>query len=251
MLSDNIGVGFGASPENRFDATHWEKVDDEQYRFALKAKGKPSSALAAMFADPSKWSFDCAEFRQVVYLYAMWKTYGEAYLDEHLSEQPSDFRLRQHDSTGMFQPQFGPTKAPMAWMRSSKDQEFAFVVYAYDTKKTIAESVLLPTLPVGTLVCFKNHDMAEGTPYRNENAVVDGVGTFAAHPMGRGLAKTDIVDKLKAFNLKTFGDEGEDGVFISQICVPSSMALSKKTIDELDISDNETVQSALYKRLLG
>lgn len=193
-----------------------------------------------MFQNPDRWSFDCAEFRQVVHIYAMWKIHGNSYLDRF-----SEFKLRQHSSTGMNELPTGFQGPTMNWTRDSKDELFKLAVYCAPTKGTISESDLLSLLPVGAMVCFKNHEKASDTAYRNENALVDGPETFAAHPFGRGLAKKEIVDGLKVNNLKLLGNEYEDGIYVCQAQIPYSMPLSHSLIDRLVGSAEERAGSIL------
>jgi hypothetical protein len=232
LLSGNIR--FGASPESGFDKEYWEKVEDPTFRLALKVKSGKSveEALLAIFKTPEKWSFDCAEFRQVVHLYAYYKLYGdEAFKKE--AKKLGEFRLTQQTTPVVSAPQGSD---PMAWASNGKGTgKLTLLVAGYDTKQTIAEGDLLDALPIGAMVCFKN-EIAADTPFRNENAIKTGNDQFAAHPIGKGKSRQDIIDYLKKYNLQYKGQDGADGIYVSQAYIPASMPLGKATVQRLNTS---------------
>ena len=220
-------LAFGASPEGKFDTDHWEKVEDKEYKFAVRTKSKPSVALKALVQKPEKWSFDCAEFVEVCNLYARMMTYDDEVVDaERLV-------LRQHTST----PFLG---GGVTFDRKAKDAKFDAIFPKRGNavaENLITEAELLSALPIGARVCFKN-PAAPDTPFRNENALVDGSGTFAAHPMGKGLSAETIVNRLVNYNIQE-GLGGEDHgralIFISQAEIFSSMFLSEATVSGLKL----------------
>lgn len=222
-------VAFGASPEGAYDAENWEVVDDAKYKKALRCKVKPSKALKDLYDKPEKWSFDCAEWVQVVNLYATMKVYGKEAVDDLA---PEKFLLRQHDSPGL------ETSAYL-FERKESGKKFDLVLPKMENKfieEFIAEDVLLDAIPVGSRVCFKNDEMAKDTAFRNENTLKDGPGTFAAHPMGAGLKKQDVIDRLAKYNQQEFDKEGRDGIYISQVEIYASIPLGQKTREALGLS---------------
>ncbi|MFN8395695.1 MAG: DUF4157 domain-containing protein [Bacteroidia bacterium] len=228
-------IGFGASPESKYDAEHWEAVDDPDYLKALKCRTKPSLAMVEMVNSPSKWSFDCAEFVQVCNIYASCMTYG----GEQVDKQYPDFRLRQHDST-IFQ------AGGITFVRNDKDAKFDVLVKKAKNAvvgQGIDEKTLVENLPIGSRVCFKN-PKGEGTPFRNENAFVEGKGKFAAHPMGSNLTEQDIVDELVKYNIKTQRNHPTDGreqIFISSAEIYTTMSITNETMAALGLKfDKDT-----------
>lgn len=229
-------IGFGASPEDQYDADHWEKIADPKYRFAIKAKSKPSVALRALMDHRDKWSFDCAEFVQVCNLYASLEVYGEEHVDriEH-------FVLRQHGSSTLEPESATAGAGGVTFDRPGKDVAFDAVFPKIGNKyvgQLISEQDMLKALPVGARVCFKN-PAAPDTPYRNENAIVEGGDTYAAHPMGSGLSAQAIVGRLVQYNQSSdLGGEngGADRIFISQAEIYPSIPLSASTLAALKLT---------------
>jgi hypothetical protein len=217
------GVLFGASPEKRFDDRYWEKVEDEEYKLALKLKGgvKPSKAVAAIFSQPQRWSFDCAEFVQVANMYATLTVYGAEALDETLEDRP--FTLRQHASS-LFE-----EWSPEAWSRGASDEEFSLykkgarVVTQNESKDgtvpvTHPEPFVLARVPVGSRVMFHNPNGA-GTAFENENTVKVGPDAYAAHgiPGKKVFSKAEIVDGLADINIRSELEAGKELIFVKQV----------------------------------
>lgn len=203
-------IGFGASPEGKYDKTYWKAIEDPTYKLAIEATVKPSEAIKALFkADTGVWQFDCAEFVQICNLYATLKVYGKEAVDD------KKLVLRQHGSTPF-------ENAGVTLERKVKGNKFdAIFKKANNAYKEdmIDEETLLKSIPAGSRVCFKN-PAGEGTAFRNENAIALGGGTYAAHPMGSGLKAADIVDQLVDYNKrKDLGgeDNGRSQIFISQV----------------------------------
>lgn len=226
-------IGFGASPEGKFDARYWKKIDDPKYHFAIETKVKPSVALKHLFNAPQDvWKFDCAEYIQVCNLYATMEVYGEEAVD-----QKGTLILRQHSSTPF-------EKSGVTFDRNAKDNQFDAIFPKADNAvgdNFIGEVALLQHIPAGTRVCFKNPAAPE-TPFRNENAIYLGGGKYAAHPMGSGLSAQNIIDKLVSYNEKSGlggDDHGRAQIFISQVEIYASIPMGKNTVEGLGLTKYE------------
>lgn len=223
-------IGFGASPEGQFDARYWEKIEDSEYKLSIKATVPASTAIRALVAAPKGvWNFDCAEFVQVCNLYAAMKLWG----DESVDAKP--LVLRQHGST--------PFQGNgVTFERKENGAKFDLVIHRQDNayaSEFADEAALLAHAPAGSRFCFKN-PAAPDTPFRNENAVALGGGTFAAHPMGTNLTPDQIVAKLVDYN-KRSGLGGDSGgradIFVSQVEIYGSIPMSKATLEGLGLTD--------------
>ena len=224
-------LAFGASPEKGYDKRYWKQVDDPKYKLAITTIVKPSVALEALMAVDGVWSLDCAEYVQVCNLYATMKTFGADEIDK------APLTLRQHGSTPF-------EGGGITFQRDSKGSAFS-VVFARAGNKyadcAIGEADLLRHAPAGSRVCFKN-PVAPDTPFRNENAVALGDGSFSAHPMGSGLSGEQIIAKLVEYNKKTgLGGEtgGEDQIFASQIEIIAGIPLGKATKEAMGLTGVE------------
>lgn len=222
-------IGFGASPQGNFDERCWKQIPDEDYKLAIETIVNPSVALKALVsASNGLWSFDCAEFVQICNLYATMKLYGDGTVDK---KKP--LVLRQHKST---------TFQGGGYTFDRSDAGAKFDVIDHGRKNAyvpayLSEAELLGHVPAGSRVCFKN-PAAPDTPYRNENSIALGGGTYAAHPMGTNLTAEQIVDKLVSFN-RGQGLGGEDAgrsqIFISQVEVYSSISRSAEMSEALKL----------------
>ena len=226
-------IGFGASPEGKYDKRYWKPVEDKEYRLAIQATVPPSQAVKQIFeADKDVWSFDCAEFVQICNIYAAMKLYGKEYVDE---KQVEPLTLRQHGSTPF-------ASAGVTFERKAKGNKFDVIFRKKNNaykENVIEEQPLLKSIPAGSRVCFKN-PVANDTPFRNENAIAMGGGKYSAHPMGRDLSAEDIVTKLILYN-QGYGlggeDKGASQIFISQVEILPSIPMGNDTLKNLGLEE--------------
>lgn len=213
-INDAVAIlakaSFGASPEKGFDASYWEKISDKDYGYALKLKVgfKASKAIAEIFKNIGKWSFDCAEFVQLANLYVINEIYES--LDDAKTRAGGTFLLRQHNSTGL------SPKSPLMYQRDKATD--SFIKFVDEKAKAIMsnkEEDLLASMRVGSRIAFCN-PVGDGTSFHNENTVKVGADQYAAHGLGKPniFTRQQIIDGLSNFNTRSERESGKEQIFV-------------------------------------
>jgi hypothetical protein len=185
-------VRFGhALRENRehWDRLWWDKgtyippgESEEEVVLLLKENRSPADAVLRIFDTLNEWSFDCAQFVQVVLLYAVVKRLGKESFDNRVaSHKPTHGRLvlRVHGSTGLAYT--GGWEHSKADVQSMNRERAAAVMNEQEKKFKAAAD--------GSQIVFTNLDpRSKDKAYEHENTIKMGADQFIAHGIMSGNA---------------------------------------------------------------
>jgi hypothetical protein len=183
-----------------FDKLWWDKgtytppgESETEVVLLLKEKRSPADAILRIFDTLDEWSFDCAQFVQVVLLYAVVKRLGKESFDGRVaSHKPTKGRmvLRVHGSTGLAYK--GGWEHPKAEVQSMNWESAAAVMREQEKKFKAAAN--------GSQIVFTNLDpRSEDKAYEHENTIKMGADQFIAHGIMAGnpfVTREEIYDVL-------------------------------------------------------
>ncbi len=144
------------------DESNWDVVQVGTDTFFLRTKTdvKPHAAVQAIVDHPERWSLDCAQFVQVLELYARLKTTDAARFDASVG---TPLELKIHGSKGL-------TTAE------------AFSREGGDSPESLER--VLKIAPPGSRVMWRNPTLPRDSPARNWNTVKLGDDKFAVQTGG-------------------------------------------------------------------
>jgi hypothetical protein len=170
-----------------FDKALWEKrpftppgETKEELVLVQKDGGSPADAVLGIFDTLDKWSFDCAEFVQLVLLYAVVKKLGKEAFDARVASHiPTGgrFLLRVHNSTGL---------KPVGGSQFEKEDVLLMTVERRKAVMKEQEQKFGGTAN-GSQIVFTNLDSRSNDKvYEHENTIKMGQDRFIAHGIARG-----------------------------------------------------------------
>jgi hypothetical protein len=174
----NAPLSNSSDPKKSFDYwydnEYWNTAVDTQLKsckLVLKPSKKPHEAIDQLFDRQDKWHVACAEFIQIVELYALRHTLGDDAFDQRVG---GTLELRRRESTGV--------KTKMLYSRTSPNDQ---MTRSTDNKlEPSSVEQLVAQAPIGSRIRWTNRDpKALGQPFENENTVKLGQDKFAAHPL--------------------------------------------------------------------
>jgi len=216
----SIDFGRGEqNPTEDFDHDFWEKAPDRDpdvgVHLELKRGKSPAAAIQAIFDRTSKWAFDCAEFVQVVQLYALLKTLGPTQFDEYITKQARNgvVMLRTHWSTGL--------RRKTLYKRSAANEGMVRETNGSpEVGPQPSVEDLLAAAPIGARVLFTNPTLPRVHPFHNENTVLLGADRFGANA-GKGnvreFTRKEIEQRMAQAAAADGGSASTDVIFISEI----------------------------------
>jgi hypothetical protein len=157
----------------------------------------PADAVAAIFAHPEKWKFDCAEFVQAVELYAILKALGPHAFNDRIRARHSGpsglvFRFMEAHSTGLI--------IVNGWERRD-DGTFTHITEQHQEGRPVRETNMervLAEAPVGAEVIFHNPLDDKKRPWRNEHAIKLGPDIYYAHGVSRVPVSRRVIETKMA-----------------------------------------------------
>jgi hypothetical protein len=186
-LLEDAEFGFASKdgrpgPDHVLDTNYWQIGGDWSRNANVnilvpKSGVAPSLAVKKIFEHPTRWSFDCSQFVQVVTFYGWLKLLGARKFDE---------RIRNCGRPGIeIRPFRGSvfSRPRRLYWRERRDHWMVDKLAAGSQPRLTVREIV-DTAPVGSRVMFRNDDRATGTAYRNENTVKIGRRKYVAHPFG-------------------------------------------------------------------
>jgi hypothetical protein len=179
-------ANFGRSDRNKndnYDKEFWETgrcieshdavtiTKEKSLWLSLKDGKEPSSGVLSIIKNPQKWSFDCAEYVQVIIWSTILNVNGKEKFDEYINSLLHEnaiacieryFTLLPHNSTGIIQEK--------KYSRYSDPDEEFMDESSFMFIET-SENELLQQVPIGTRIAVKNVRAPENSAYRYENAI--------------------------------------------------------------------------------
>jgi hypothetical protein len=164
--------------------------------------------VLSIIKNPQKWSFDCAEYVQVIIWSTILNVNGKEKFDEYINSLLHEnaiacieryFTLLPHNSTGIIQEK--------KYSRYSDPDEEFMDESSFMFIET-SENELLQQVPIGTRIAVKNVRAPENSAYRYENAIKLTNSLYGAHGLETPkLSLSEIKDKL---GMMTYLSESED-----------------------------------------
>lgn len=177
-----------------YDAKYWDSdreitTEGGEQKFSCKVKllsGKsPAEAIDQLFDHQDRWKVACAEFVQIVHLYALRHTLGAKRFDATVGGNVT-LEIRRRGSTGVETEVVFKRDTPGAPMIRSDTGE---------PERRTAET-LLAVAPIGSRVRWTNlaavpkdrkKEREIGNPWQNENTIKLGPDKFGAHGTATGI----------------------------------------------------------------
>ncbi|MFW6201360.1 MAG: eCIS core domain-containing protein, partial [Gemmatimonadota bacterium] len=141
--------------EELYDRRYWEEHGDPARRsckLRLKTGIRPSFAVESMFEEADEWKLDCAQFVQILHLYALLHTLGPFEFDRRFGG--GTFELRMAESSWIDTETLWFREGPSALMRPGTRTGEDFEPSA--TLKPRAVDRVLADAPVGSRVMWHN-----------------------------------------------------------------------------------------------
>ena len=169
--------------DERFDNDWWGKApfsdpnnpQNDDWVAVLRENRSPADAVLHIFDNWKVWSFDCAEFVQVVLLYAVVKRLGKEQFDKRVATNTltkGKMLLRASDSPGL--------TVKENWQHEIK--ELAKVSGERAAMLIKEQERRFKSAPNGSRVVFANRDpRAQESPWQHENTIKMGEDQFIAH----------------------------------------------------------------------
>jgi Protein-glutamine gamma-glutamyltransferase len=210
-------VRFGhALKENheQWDKVWWDKrfyippgESEKELVLLLKENKSPADAVLRIFNNVNDWSFDCAQFVQVVLLYAVVKKLGKKSFDHRVaSHKPTQGRLvlRAHGSTGL--------TYKGGWEHSKEDLQSMNTERATAVMKE--QENKFKSVANGSQIVFTNLDpRSNDKVYEHENTIKVGSDLFIAHGIKPGIkvvTREQIYEVLARDAVKGTGQAPDD-----------------------------------------
>jgi hypothetical protein len=179
-------------PDHIFDTEMWRQAGDwsrsARVNILVPAVGKrPSAAVQAIFDSPWKWSFDCSQFVQVVTYYAWLKVLGAKRFDERVKECGGGISIIPFEGAEF-------TRPVRKYRRDQRDHWMREIMDSGPQQRLTVREIV-DGAPVGSRVMFRNsHPDAEGTAFRNENAVKVADRKYLAYPNSEVLTEDEVIE---------------------------------------------------------
>lgn len=169
-----------------YDKEYWEP-DVDQVQRSCKVKllsGKsPADAIDAIFEYQDRWKIACAEFVQIVHLYALRHTLGNKRFDKQVGSNGFTLEVRRRQSTGITTKITFSRKNPIEQMVRSDTK--------HPDQRTVDE--VLAKAPIGSRVRWTNISgvsLNQPNPWEHENTIKLGPNKFGAHGTATGIFST-------------------------------------------------------------
>ena len=183
----NRKVGFGDTFQDdnaNFDQNNWQPTGEgytpyqhDPHMALIPNNVKPSVAIKAMEANPSRWKVDCAMFVQLLLEIALLDTIGAEKFDKIKNPNEPGFTLRQFDSTGI---NSGTIYQAIAGRLEHKEGSETISV---DISTDALLDAELAKFPIGTNIAFGNSGPVDKSA-ATENCVKLGPDLYYCHPYG-------------------------------------------------------------------
>jgi hypothetical protein len=245
-MKERIGFGFSWDRKGWFDDTYWVVMEDKDFPLhkLVQVKGRPSEAMDALFDHQERWHVDCAEFVQILQLYALRHTLGPAEFNKRVGGQ---LELKVHGSSGVKTRNVFERKLPgEARMKRSSDGK--------EDPRTVDR--ILDETPIGSRVRWSNQTLIDHlenmqwkeveryggdnppwAAFLHENAVKLGPNNFGAQGFfdsrlkrlflgpTRSYTREDLEDKMVDYTIEQLEEvnfpadksQVRQSIFISQI----------------------------------
>lgn len=200
--------------KNLFNASNWNLKG----QLMVMNKGnniKPSKALKHIFTNPTEYSFDCAEFVQLSYLYAKYTEMGAQQFDQYIENQNEIFTIRNFHSTGIID--------KINYVRTEPLQSFLVETNLTDNIvprvdfAELQEKDLLGKLPIGSRIMLTNIVAPDESPYKNENIIKVGDDLYSGHTLGVKISFEDMkVQFARAVSPMASEDYVKNNLFLSE-----------------------------------
>ena len=169
-----------------YDKDYWESnVNQVQHTCKVKLlPGKsPAAAIDTMFEHQDRWKIACAEFVQIVHLYALRHTLGAKRFDERVGKGGFTLEVKRRESTAVETEVMFRRKGPSEHMVRS------------DTGQPDPRPVneILNVAPIGSRVRWTNLSgvrLDKPNPWEHENTIKLGPDKFGAHGTATGIFST-------------------------------------------------------------
>jgi hypothetical protein len=230
-------VGFGRNRRNNNTYVFWdmgrceENSINSQLWLSLKDGNKPSDGVLSIVNYPQEWSFDCAEFVQVIIWYAALQVYGKDNFDNYINSILNAsaiscidrfFTLTQQNATGIIQDKIYTKYTPT---EKFMDETSMNLIEGLIEE---SEAELLQQCPIGTRIALKNMRAPEFSAYQYENAIKIGDNLYGAHGLSQSkllldnlktvLAELTYMEESEEFKSKiSLKEYTKQNVFVSQI----------------------------------
>jgi Protein-glutamine gamma-glutamyltransferase len=203
-----------------FDSSRWDVASfvspgETTAEMLLVAKSEslgakplsPAEAILEVFRSPELWSFDCAQFVQVVLLYAVINSITPEKFNERVRANvlsSGKMLLRAHASTGLKVTGGSQIRKP----------EVANLTQNLFLEKKSAQEAKFKAAPIGSQIIFTNRDArANNKAYEHENTIKLGDDQFLAHGIVRGdhrVTRAQIYSILAEDALRGTGQKGDE-----------------------------------------
>jgi hypothetical protein len=206
-------VSFGrCDTRGSFDDDFWEQVISEdlsESHLALKSGKRASDAIDAMFANPKKWSLDCAQFVQFTEHYALRHALGA---DEFNRRVGPGLVIKVHNMGLLATSTYVNRDAPdLPWRE-------------FPGNKPVSKAAdqLLDEAPIGARVMWTNVAAPSSSAFHNENTVKVGPDRFAAQGFAgqKFFSQAELKQKLADVAAPTkpaSADYVSKNIFLKQI----------------------------------
>jgi hypothetical protein len=169
----------------KFDAAYWEKSGRRSKGsdvLTLVPGTLPSAAVAAIFAYPSRWQFDCSQFVQVVNYYAWLKVLGAGEFDRRVAASGRGMAIRPFVGSVF-------TARRHYYRRESRAEWMKYFPNGDQTRPGLPACMtaweIVNAAPIGSRVNFAN-SRAQDPSWNYENTVKVSRNEFIAHGLGGG-----------------------------------------------------------------
>jgi hypothetical protein len=192
---------------------------DREWTPIVKPGKSPADAVLNIFKTLDKWSFDCAQFVQVVLLYAIIKRVGKEAFDARVAAyKPTQgqLALRQHFTAGI---------TYTGGSEHDKD-ELQTLNAARAAAARQEQERSFKAAPFGSQIVFTNLDpRSNGKAYEHENTIKMGDDQFIAHGIVKGspfVSRDQIFNVLAADAMRGTLERPDDAykkkyLYISQV----------------------------------
>jgi hypothetical protein len=185
-LAEEQDLSSGSGRTYWYDRNYWEPGIEitgtgKNQRRTCKVKllsGKSAAeAIDQMFEHQGRWKIACAEFVQIVHLYALRHVLGAKRFDQAVGE-PFTLEVKRRESTGV--------RTRTAFTRASPNAPMTRSDSGTPDPRGI--DAILATASIGARVRWTNLDpRAQGSAWENENTIKLGPDKFAAHGTASGI----------------------------------------------------------------
>jgi hypothetical protein len=204
-----------------YDKEYWESGVDTVHRTCqvkLLPGKSAAAAIDAMFDHQDRWKIACAEFVQIVHLYALRHTLGAKRFDERVGRGGFTLEVKRRESTGI--------DAVVTLSRQHPTQQMKRSDTGQPDPRSLED--ILAAAPIGSRVRWTNlSGFREGkvNAWEHENTIKLGPDKFGAHGTATGIfstSNTHTREEIELFtargtNPKASASYVKNNIFISEI----------------------------------